>query len=154
MPRYLSAPPSESTQDRWATWPRNADHEARPAACLSWSNWLLRDATTTSNRAFSRVASCADIRLSMVSKIAVFTSARICAAISFRVENPGSSKEALTRASSATLMRSGGLFFTAASARITSAATIRARGGSNTTPYAFSNQLALHPGCPLRSGLG
>jgi len=64
----------------------------------------------------------------------VLTSARIWAAIAFSVEKPGSSNDAFTTISSATLIKSGGLFFTQAASRIASLASARARSGSSTTP--------------------
>ena len=48
-------------------------------------------------------------------------------AISSSVENAGSSSEASTSRSSATLMRSGGWLFTSAASRIAASATARAR---------------------------
>lgn len=54
--------------------------------------------------------------------------------MAFSVEKPGSSSDAFTNISNATLMRSGGLFFTSAAARMASRATTRKRSGSRATP--------------------
>jgi hypothetical protein len=62
----------------------------------------------------------------MISRL---TSLRICEANSSSVRYAGSSSVACSTFSNATLIRSAGLFFTSASARIASAAIRRASAG-------------------------
>ena len=64
----------------------------------------------------------------------VFTSRRTLDASSSTVENAGSSNDAFTSISSATLIRSGGSFLTSAAERTAASATARARRGSWNTP--------------------
>ena len=63
----------------------------------------------------------------MRANIPALTSALTRAAISFKVENPGSSSDSRTSTSNATLIRSGGWFLTSASSRIACSASARER---------------------------
>ena len=74
------------------------------------------------------------MRSQMPAQIPVFTSARTVEAMWSRVENAASSSPASTSFSSATLIRSAGLFFDSASTRIVSRASSRARLPSYRTP--------------------
>ena len=82
----------------------------------------------------SRCTARGPIRSTICVKIPALTSARIVVASSSKVENAGNSSEASTSRSSATLIRSGGWFFTSAAARISPAASARARRWSYRTP--------------------
>ena len=123
----------------------------RPAGCLSRLNGLFAAGPPPPAAPRGRTRSGSAIRLAIRSNIAVFTSRRIRDAISSSVENAGSSNDALTSISSATLIRSGGLFLTSAADRIASAATARARSGSCTTPSALAHQTRAATR-PSRSG--
>lgn len=67
-------------------------------------------------------------------KSSAFTPARIRVAVSSSVEHPGSSSDASSSFSNATLIRSGGWFFFSAVLRIVAAAIARARTLSYFTP--------------------
>ena len=150
-PKISSTP--KSTHAKCCTCSRNADHDARPATCLSRLNGLVRSEASTSNRPSSWVQSGDGIRATIRSKRAVFTSPRIRDVMSFNVENPGSSNEAFTTISNATLIRSAGLFFTTTAARITATTTTRARSGSSPPPTRSRISFTLRFGRPLRSHL-
>src|SRR5450755_2322152 len=74
----------------------------------------------------------------------VFTARRTLDAISLSVENAGSSNDAFTSISSATLIRSGESFLTSATDRTAASATARARCGS-----CLTKPLPHQPALPL-----
>src|SRR5450755_3204776 len=74
----------------------------------------------------------------------VFTARRTLDASSSTVENAGSSNDAFTSISSATLIRSGGSFLTSAADRTAASATARARCGSCLTPRRSRTRRRCH----------
>src|SRR5450755_5061350 len=131
---HTSVSPSESTHRRCSTCSRNPDHDAFPAGCLSRLNGVFTAGPTTSSRLSRPTRSGSPIRPATRSNMPAFTSSRTLDAISSTVENAGSSNDAFTSISRATLIRSDGSFITSAAERIPATATARARCGSCTTP--------------------
>jgi hypothetical protein len=105
----------------------NRDQVARWAGFFSRLNTDVPPGTATASSACSRCRAAGPIRSAIRANIPALTSARMAVASSSSVENAGSSSEASTSRSSATLIRSGGWFFTSAADRISAAASARAR---------------------------
>jgi hypothetical protein len=103
------------------------DQVARWAGFFSRLNIDLPPGPAVVSSPCARCRPSGPIRDTMPAKIPALTSARMEAAISSSVENAGSSSEASTSRSSATLIRSGGWFFTSAASQIAAAATALAR---------------------------
>jgi len=89
------------------TCPQKFDHDAFPAARFIASKSLLPDDPTSSSPLTRNASGCV-IRVRIRANIPALTSALTRAAISFKVENPGSSSDSRTSTSNATLIRSGG----------------------------------------------
>ena len=112
---------------------RNRDHDDRCAGCFNRFIQLLPSGAISSNPSIRR-RSADPSRCQIVVTSDALTSARIRAAISFSVVNPGSSSDAWISRSNATLIRSGGWFFTSAAFRIAFSASLRALPGLQATP--------------------
>ena len=124
---------TESTQARCAAWALNFDHDARRAGFFSSCKGLLPPGPATS-RPSSPARPSRPSRVQIVRKIWPFTSLRIADSIASKVENASSSRRAWASFSSATLIRSGGWFFTQAASVIAFAAILRALPAAYLTP--------------------
>ena len=100
--------PSSSTSSRYSAWALNRDHVARWAGFFSRLNMDRSSDPAVLSRPRARSRPSGPIRATMPAKISSLTSARMAAAISSSVEYAGSSSEASTMRSRATLIRSGG----------------------------------------------
>ena len=119
--------PISSTSSRYSAWALNRDQVARLAGFFSRLNIDLPSEPAVFSRPRARWRPSGPILAVMPAKIASLTSVRMAAAISSSVEYAGSSSEASTMRSSATLIRSGGWFRTCAASRIAASASTLAR---------------------------
>ncbi len=120
---------SSSTCPRYCDCSLNRDHDGRFAGFFIRVNIDCPPVPGTCTVAIRPARSTPLIRPQTPAMISRFTSPRILDTILSSTVNPSSSNDCATSVSSATLIRSGGLFFTAAASRIAVAATACALAG-------------------------